>query len=459
MSLLHKYRSKFRYLAILLALSILVSLGLILGLRKTVTLSVDGQSFRITTYAIKVGDFLKSQAISLSTDDELSPSQSAWLKNGVTISVIHAIPVQIFADGVIYSLNSPDRLPSSLLAQAGVKILTGDQLLSNGHLMDPNQSFPLDSQSLSIQVVRSVSFTLQVDGKTEHLNSTAATLGSALWAAGYSIYASDLLVPSADTPLTSGLSASLVRSPQVTIQTQTGLVMIRTAASTVGAALEAAHLSPQGLDYSLPELTAPIPSSGKIRLVRVTEQVLVEQTPLSFKTEYQPVSDLDLDSQSIVQAGEVGLTAQRVRVRYEDGVEVSRQVDSEWVARQPQSRIIGYGTNIVMHTTTVDGVTIQYWRELTVWVTSYHPSETGSNRTATGALVEIGVVGVNPNYIPYYTEMYIPGYGYGTALDTGNIGARWIDLGYPDDEYIPWHQYVTIYFIWPPPANVVWIIP
>ena len=142
MSLLHKYRSKFRYLAILLALSILVSLGLILGLRKTVTLSVDGQSFRITTYAIKVGDFLKSQAISLSTDDELSPSQSAWLKNGVTISVIHAIPVQIFADGVIYSLNRPDRLPSSLLAQAGVKILTGDQLLSNGHLMDPNQSFP-----------------------------------------------------------------------------------------------------------------------------------------------------------------------------------------------------------------------------------------------------------------------------------------------------------------------------
>ena len=298
-----------------------------------------------------------------------------------------------------------------------------------------------------------------MDGKTENLNSTAATLGSALWAAGYSIYASDQLVPSPDTPLTSGLSASLVRSRQVTIQTQTGLVMIRTAASTVGAALEAAHLSPQGLDYSLPEPAAPIPSSGKIRLVRVTEQVLVEQTPLSFKTEYQPVSDLDLDSQSIVQAGEVGLTAQRVRVRYEDGVEVSRQVDSEWVARQPQSRIIGYGTNIVMHTTTVDGVTIQYWRELTVWVTSYHPSETGSNRTATGALVEKGVVGVNPNYIPYYTQMYIPGYGYGTALDTGNIGARWIDLGYSDDEYIPWHQYVTIYFIWPPPDNVVWIIP
>ena len=125
MSLLHKYRSKFRYPAILLVLVILVSLGLILGLRKTVTLSVDGQSHRITTYALKVGDFLKSQEISLSTADKLSPSQSAWLKNGSTISVVRAIPVQIFADGVIYSLISPDRIPSSLLAQAGVNILSG----------------------------------------------------------------------------------------------------------------------------------------------------------------------------------------------------------------------------------------------------------------------------------------------------------------------------------------------
>ncbi len=451
---------KYRIFAILLAVIILVSLALILGLRKTITLSVDGQSQRLTTYALKVGDLLHAQSISLSPNDKLSPPLTAWLKNKVTISLIHAIPVQILADGVIYSLNSPERTPSDLLTQAGVLIQSGDLLLSNGQSIDSSQSFPLDTQSISIQVLRSVPFTLTVDGKTKSLSSTATTLGSALWTAGYSLFTSDQLVPPPDTPLTSGLSAMLTRSRAVTIQTQTGLVNIRTAARTVGEALEAAHLTPQGLDYSLPALTDPIPPmSGKIRLIRVTEQVLVEQSPLSFETEYQPVANLELDSQSIVQAGEVGMNAQRVRVRYEDGVEVSRQVDSEWVALQPQTRIIGYGTNIVMRTTTVDGVTIQYWRELKVWVTSYRPSDTGSNRTATGALVEKGVVGVNPHFIPYYTEMYIPGYGYGTALDTGNIGARWIDLGYSDDDYVPWHQYVTIYLLWPPPANVVWIIP
>lgn len=455
MTLLRKYRN----IAILLVLIILVSLSLSLGLRKTVTLTVDGTSYLFTTYAFKVGGLLHSQHISLYPSDKLTPSQDAWLKNGETITLVRAIPVQILADGVISSLHTPERIPSNLLTLTGVQSLPGDQLLSNGQPLESSQSFPLDIQSISIQVIRSLDISLTVDGKTQSLSSTAPTLGSALWAAGYSLYAADQLVPPADTPLTPGLVASLTHSHPVTIHTQTGVVVVRTASRTVGEALEAAHLAPQGLDYSLPATEEPIPSSREIRLVRVTEQVLVEQAPLSFETKYQPDANLDLDSQSILQAGEYGLTAQRVRVRYEDGQEVSRQVDSKWVARQPQPRIIGYGTNVVMHTTTVDGVTIQYWRSLTVWVTSYHPSETGSNHTATGDLVQKGVVGVNPNYIPYHTQMYIPGYGFGVALDTGNIGARWIDLAYSDDEYVPWHQYVTIYFLWPPPDNIVWIIP
>jgi 3D (Asp-Asp-Asp) domain-containing protein len=191
----------------------------------------------------------------------------------------------------------------------------------------------------------------------------------------------------------------------------------------------------------------------------VTEQVLVEQTPMSFKTEYQPVSDLDLDSQSIVQAGEYGLTAQRVRVRYEDGKEASRQVDSEWIARQPQPRIIGYGTNVVMHTTTVDGVNIQYWRSMSMYATSYHPSEVGDT-TASGLPLKKGVCAVDTSLVPFYTQMFVPGYGEVIAADIGGgVIGRWIDLGYSDSDYVPWHQWVTVYFLWPPPDNIVWVVP
>jgi uncharacterized protein YabE (DUF348 family) len=448
-----------RLAVLLLALVLLVSAALTLGLRKTITLTLDGQPRLVTTYAFNVGGLLHSLGISLSPIDELLPPLDARLKNGDTITLQRAIAVQILADGQIITIYSADRLPSNLLSHANVILFPGDQLLSNGQPVDPNQPFPPDAQTISLQVLRSMSFTLAEDGQIHNLASTAPTLGSALWAAGYTLFASDRLTPPADAPLTPRLAATLQRSRLVTIQTQTADVTLRTSATTVGDALEEAGLSLQGLDYSLPAPEDPIPSDGEMRLVRVTEEVLIEQTPLPFETQYQPVSDLEIDNQSIIQTGEYGLTAQRVRVRYEDGQEVSRQVENQWIARQPMPRIIGYGTLVVMHTTVVDGIEIQYWRSLNMWATSYHPSE-GGGTTASGLPLQKGVAAIDIRYIPFYTQMYVPGYGEVIAADIGGgVVGRWIDLGYSDNDYVPWHEWVTVYFLWPPPDNIVWIIP
>jgi uncharacterized protein YabE (DUF348 family) len=451
--------SHLRKAGILLAVILLVCIALVLGLRKTVTLTIDGQSSHLTTYAFQVGDLLHAMEIPLSPLDELSPSQDTWLKNGGQITLVHAIPVQILSDGQITSLYSTDRTPSSLLSQSGVIVLPGDQVLSNGQAIDPSQPFPTDIKSLSLQIIRLVSFTLTDDGMRSDLTSTAQTLGSALWAAGYTFFAADQLIPPSNTPLTPGLSATVKRSRQVIIHVQDANVTSRTAAATVGEALEDAGLSIQSLDYSLPSPETTIPSSGEIRLVHVTEEVLLEQSPLPFETEYQPDSDLEIDNQSILQTGEYGLSAQRVRVRYEDGQEVSRQVESQWVARQPQPRIIGYGTSVVMHTTTVDGVQIQYWRTLNMYATSYHPSEVGDT-TASGLPLKKGVAAVDTSLISFFTQMYVPGYGEAVAADIGGgVSGRVIDLGYSDEDYVPWHQWVTVYFLWPPPDNIVWVVP
>jgi uncharacterized protein YabE (DUF348 family) len=442
-----------------LVVIILVGLTLIFGLRKKVTLKIDGSSRLITTYSLTVGSLLHSQHVSLSPSDELSSPENIWLKNGETISILRAIPVQVWVDGEIKSITSPNRLPSHLLTEAGVQLQPADLLLSNGRPVDPAQPFPDNSQSITLQVIRSTLFTFTINGKQYHINSTAPTLGAALWSAGFQLFVADQLSPPAATPLEPGLTAYLAASRQVTIQTQVGNVSVRTAAHTVAEALEAARLSPQGLDYSIPALDDPIPLNGRIHLVRVTEQVIVEQTPIPFETQYQPDSDLELDNQSIIQPGEYGLTAQRVRVRYEDGVEASRNVESEWVAKSPQPRIIGYGTSIVMHTAVVDGVEIQYWRAVSMYATSYHPSEVGDT-TASGLPLQKGVAAVDRSLVPFYTHLYVPGYGEAIAADIGGgVIGRWIDLGYSDDDYVPWHSWVTVYFLWPPPDNVVWIIP
>jgi len=446
---------------LLIALASLIVLGILLalGLRKTITLIVDGQTRTLTTYALTVGGLLQVENIPLGEEDFLDPSLSSWLKNRQTVTLVRAIPVQIWADGQLISFTSAERLPAQLLSQAGVVVGPGDQLFSQGQPYPLELPFAENTAFISLQINRLVPFSLEDAGQTYTFSSSAATLGEALAEAGISYIAADRLLPPASTPLRAGLAASLTRARPITIHTLTRDVLIYTTAATVGEALIDAGLALQGLDYSLPAPEEMLPADGQIRLVRVREEVLIEQTPLPFETQYQPVADLEIDTQTIIQTGEYGLTAHRVRVRYEDESEVSRSVENEWIARQPQPRIVGYGTMIVKRTAVVDGITIEYWRALTMWATSYYPAET-SNTTASGLPLQKGVAAVDIRYIPFYTRMYVPGYGEVIAADTGSgVIGRWIDLGYSDEDWISWHSYVTVYFLWPPPDNVVWIIP
>jgi 3D (Asp-Asp-Asp) domain-containing protein len=235
---------------------------------------------------------------------------------------------------------------------------------------------------------------------------------------------------------------------------------VRSSADTVGEALLEAGIGLQGLDYSLPDPQSPVPANGIIRVVRVEEKVLLEVEPIPFETETELSDDLEIDTQGVIQPGVYGIRARRTRLRFEDGIEVSRWVESEYVAQEPESQVMGYGTKIVRRTLDTPDGEITYWRALNMYAVSYKPSSAGDNITATGAVLQKGIVAIDPNYIPYGTRMYIPGYGFGLAADTGGgVKGRLIDLGYSDEDYVSWHQWVTVYFLWPPPEFVAWIIP
>lgn len=67
-------------------------------------------------------------------------------------------------------------------------------------------------------------------------------------------------------------------------------------------------------------------------------------------------------------------------------------------------------------------------RKLTVWSTAYCLR----GYTASGSYVNEGTVAVDPRVIPMGTRMYIPGYGYGVARDTGGaIRGNKIDVWFP----------------------------
>jgi uncharacterized protein YabE (DUF348 family) len=457
-----------KYLRYLIAGIILVALVSVwFGTRKTIAIVVDGSPRSLTTSALTVGAALRSAGVVVGAEDQVFPPADDWLADGQVIAVNHASRVQIFADQEIHTLLTPERLPVNLLASAGILFDPGDLILVMGQAIAPDEPL-LHAPVYGLQVRRAQQVTLLEGDDRKVFSSSASTLGEALWEAGIIIYEADQLTPPSSTPLTGPVEAVLARALPIQIVVDGQTVASRSTAQTVGSALAQAGIPLQGLDYSKPSEDSPLPEDGRIRVVRVSEDVVIEQEPVAFETQTQPLPELDIDNQQVVQVGEFGLMASRVRVRYEDGQEISRQVESEWVVREPKPRILGYGTNITIRTLDTPDGPVEYWRELTFYATSYSPSRAGVSpdspgfgHVACGGLMQNGHVGVDLAYIPCWTDLYVPGYGYAVAADTGAISGAWIDLGYLDDDFVLWHQNVTVYFLTPVPPEdqIAWIIP
>lgn len=455
--------SKFRLTVLILFLSILIgSASLLSWLYKTVQINVDGQIQQVKGFIITVQGGLRMAGISLAEKDSISPPLPHWLKEGEMIYLKRAKPVMIWVDRQVFSLFTAERVPVEILKQAGLQLNPGDILLADGKSISLDQplSRKPSGEMPAIQVQRAISFVLQEEGEKRKLQSRAITIGKALWENGISVYSTDLLLPGPENLLTPSLEVQMNRAFPITITIQNQTISAHVIAETVGEALMKAGYPLQGLDYSVPSDTSPVPADGKIRVVKVSEEVILEKEPLPYENQYQPVSELPIDQQQLIQAGEYGIQARRIRVRYEDGIEISRQTEGEWIAQPPRPQITGYGTKIEPKTIETPDGTITYWRALQMYAVSYHPAETGSNVTASGMILKKGIVAVDTRYIPFYTRLYIPGYGEAVAGDRGGgVIGRIIDLGYSDQDYVPWHQNVTVYFLWPPPENIVWIIP
>lgn len=447
---------------------IVLSLGLFFALGRSVTLMVDGQAQSLRTRALTVGGALRQAGIVVGAADELTPPAGTLL-TGQPINLVHARPVQIWltpGDQRVDLLTSA-QTASGILAAAGLQLGPADSLLLNGQPITPDA--PLPFPALVIQVRRAINIQLNENGTPQSFLSSAATLGQALAQAGIQLRPADRLTPSPETPLTADLSAELRRAQPLTIQVQGQRIHAFSAAETVGAALAGAGIALQGLDTSQPAEDAPLPADGNIRVVRVREEVSISQSYLPFGKQYVQDPETELDQTRIISAGSPGILLSRERVRYEDEVEVSRQAETQWQARAPQDEQIGYGTQVVVKTLDTEYGPVEYWRAVTVYITSYSPCNVGtpgkcSYNSASGMPVQHGLIAVS---VPWYRSMlgqrlYVPGYGVGTVGDTGPgmpDGRYWIDVAYSDADYVGWHYTRTIYFLTPVPDVIPWILP
>lgn len=364
----------------------------------------------------------------------------------------------------VTTLQTDERVLFAILAQAGIILNSDDRILSNGHSIVPDQL--INDNPITLQIRRAVTVTLVTPDGQKQIQSSAFTVGEMLAEVSYWLHTKEKVEPSLNSPLRDGMTMTITKARGLTANVDGQVMQIESSARTVGEALAEAGIPLIGLDYSLPSENEALPSDGQIKVVRVSESVSLIQKPIPFESELVASADIPLDQTQILSPGENGLNIQRIRVRYEDGNEVSRVTEDETLVRPPVKRTLGYGTKVDVKTAVVDGVTIKYWRAVQMYATSYSPCRSGSDRcysgTSSGKKLAKGMVGLRYSW---YLAMggqplYIPGYGFATVEDVcgGCVGKPWIDLGYSDDDWEQWSSWVTVYFLTPVPQNIIYVL-
>jgi uncharacterized protein YabE (DUF348 family) len=325
--------------------------------------------------------------------------------------------------------------------------------------------------AMTIVVRRAVPISIVQDGAASTVMTAAGSIGEALFAEGIYIYASDIVTPALNAAVASGAQISIQRAVPVTVVADGRTISTRTQAKTITDLLMSEGIPAQGKDFTNPGLQTAVSAGLVVKLTRVREATITESEGIAFTTVHQPNPNIDLDQQQIVTHGKAGVRKRTVRVVYEDGKEVQRVVDREWVDEPPVTQVIAYGTRVVIRTAMMPDGPIEYWREIRTWATFYTPIHSGTpldapwfGITFTGKRATKGVIAVDPRAIPLHTNIYVPGYGFGAAEDTGNlVQGMVIDLCYDDDDSHPerwqWARWTTTYLLTPVPANIPYVLP
>jgi uncharacterized protein YabE (DUF348 family) len=476
-------------LAVMLILAGLLTVGYF-QTQTRMTLMVDGYGQPFRTHQTSVEALLKEAGLEIHQEDIISPGLEASIAEGEVLSVRRARPVAVQVDGRTIEMRTHSQTSGDLLQELGIALQPRDKVIIDGREVSLTASLPGHNPTsrvvssrggnrdwhsqgedapLHIVIQRAVPINLDNGGTLATLYTTQATVGEALRTEGIKLYLADRVEPSLSSPISPGMRVYIQRSKPVTIQVDGRLIKTRTRGETVSEALAQEGIALLGKDYTEPSVDAPIVGDAAIRVVRVTEEMVIEQDPISFETAWQPDPALELDHQRLDQEGEDGVTKRRIHVVYEDGQEVERALEAEWVDREPTNKVIAYGTKIVLRKLeTPDGV-LQYWRKIRALATSYTAATSGKSPdhpqygiTRLGLEMGKGIVAVDPTVINLKTEMYVPGYGVGVAGDTGGkVRGRHVDLGYEEGELKLWYEWVDVYLLAPPPPTnqIRWVLP
>lgn len=382
------------------------------GMKKTVALSLNGEEQLVRTNASTVEDIFAELELDLHAQDYLYPSGDSKIYHDMKIRWKPAKQVAFDMGSESVQVMTTAETVGEFLRKEQVDLGDLDEL---SHDLDAEIE-----ENMTISLEQAFAWTL-VDGtKEQEAWSTSITVADFLKQHNIKLNKDDRIEPSLDTTLSEGASVKIVRVEKVT-------------------------------------------------------DVLEE--PKDFAVETRKDEDLASGTEEVVQKGEEGLIEKTYEVVMENGKEKSRKLKSEKVVKESVNEVVAVGTKVLVadvsrgtpakQTSTQPSQTSTQpsqtsaakkseastseasastteapsgGKEMIVSSTAYTASCNGcSGITATGINLKanpgLKVIAVDPSVIPLGSKVYVEGYGYAIAGDTGGaIKGNKIDVFIPTQE-------------------------
>ncbi|OIK16739.1 hypothetical protein BIV60_03130 [Bacillus sp. MUM 116] len=340
------------------------------GSKKTVAMTLNGQERIVKTHADTVREVFDELGLEISSQDYLFPAKNSNLKDNQKIVWKQAKQVTIVKDNEKKTVWTTADTVAGLLKNRNITLKEHDQVLPK-----PQKSIK-DRMKINIQSAFHLTY---VDGGKK----------KQVWSASTTV-------------------ADFLKQQAIKLNT---------------------------LDRVEPSLTATIKKNDEIHVIRVEKVTDVVEEPVHFAVITKKDESLANGKEKTVREGQKGLVSREFEVFYENGKEVSRELIREQKLKEKQDKIVAVGTKeLDLQVSRGENETGQ---EFYVSTTAYTADCNGcSGRTATGinlrANPNVKVVAVDPSIIPLGTKVFVEGYGYAVAADTGGaIKGYKIDLFFP----------------------------